>query len=217
LKNWVAGGVISEVNDYTNRVPILLSTLENANSYSQIKEDDYSMSMIPRISPLPMDYSDYFCHETLSEAGNSEENVGDYCQITSAARPEYECSLNSPLTGSKGVLNSASGTGGAGGASPDFSRYRSHLSQICSSKRHSITKCTPIFSGLPPALLKRLKNVKKGSFVSLAKEGKDQMEILKFSRADELNFSLKNCVLACSQQKNKTTLKTIQKTKNHNS
>jgi hypothetical protein len=54
--------------------------------------------------------------------------------------------------------------------------------------------CTPIFSGIPPALLKRLKNVKKASFVSLAEEGQDQMERLKFPRADELNFSLKNGV-----------------------
>ena len=45
-----------------------------------------------------MDYSDYFCHETLSESGNLEENVGDYCQrALLAARPEYECSLNTPF------------------------------------------------------------------------------------------------------------------------
>ena len=135
--------------------------------YSQIKEDDYSMSMIPRISPLPMDYSDYFCHETLSESGNSEENVGDFCQ---RPEPEYEDGPNSPS------ISSAIGKGGVIGAPlapPDFSIYRSHLSQLCASKRPSTAKCTPMFSGLPPALLKRLKN--------------------------------------------KTTLKTIQKTKNQNS
>jgi hypothetical protein len=83
--------------------------LEKNNSvhYSQIKQDDYSLSMVPRTSPLPMDYSDYFCQETLSESGNLEENVGDYCQrALLAARPEYECGLNSPLFESKGVLNS---------------------------------------------------------------------------------------------------------------
>ena len=113
-----------------------------------------------------MDYSDYFCHETLSESGNSEENVGDFCQ-----RPEPECEdgPNSPS------INSAIGKGGVIGAPlapPDFSRYRSHLSQLCASKRPSTSKnsrnffekcqnsakCTPMFSGLPPALLKRLKN-----------------------------------------------------------
>ena len=70
-------------------------------AYSQVKEDDYSLSMIPRISPLPMDYSDYFCHETLSESSISEENIGDYCQrAPPATRTEYECSPpNSQLIG----------------------------------------------------------------------------------------------------------------------